>query len=403
MTSNLRLVLVVSLLFGIATGVYEFVLPLYLKAQGISFQKIGFIFALAGVAVVLARIYMGGLADKWGRKLLYGWALAVCGGATISSAVLIPHLLGLVWQATLKTLRETASLTRDTIHPIVLYEEGRDGFLNRIGKFRGIEFLLQALGTVLAGVIIAMIGARAGGFQAALAVAGLIVLGATLWWTLCFHEHHRPSAQRIITLRELLNFDLHPNLRYILVAGMIFTFGVQLSHSFYMQLFYQEHFQLKEPVVAAIMVIHRLTIALPMLIVGNLRLKNLRAWYINGYIVQGVTVAVSALLPIWWLSAGVFLLHDLIGAGIWSPIQAALIQRYSRDETRGMEVGKVLAWGSIGSVLGPLVAGGLADIDMRLPFLISGVLMVLAAIPLFGLDQRLPSPRSTPSVPEPAA
>jgi len=141
-------------------------------------------------------------------------------------------------------------------------------------------------------------------------------------------------------------------------------------------------------------VIHRLTIAIPMLIVGNLKLKNLKAWYINGYIIQGVTVLVSALIPIpyVWIAAGVFLLHDLIGAGIWSPIQATLIQRYSRGATRGLEVGKVLTWTSIGSIFGPLLSGYLGIKDVSLPFFISGVLMIVAVIPLFWLNLKMPAP-----------
>jgi MFS family permease len=77
--------------------------------------------------------------------------------------------------------------------------------------------------------------------------------------------------------------------------------------------------------------------------------------------------------------------HDLIGAGIWSPIQATLIQRFSSDEKRGLDVGKVLAWGSIGAIFGPLIAGNLALISSKLPFFISGILIIIAVTPLLFL------------------
>lgn len=398
MNANLRLVLGIALLFGISTGAYEFALPLLLDKQGISYSKMGLIFALAGVGMVLARVYMGGLADRCGRKGLYGWAIGVCGLAVI----LTPMSVVLVWQILLKTLRETAALTRETLHPIILYEESNAGFLNRISKFRGVELLFQAGGTMLVIVIISHMGGGVQAFQTALYVSGsFLVLGALLWaWR--FRERFRPTAQRIVTLREMLNFDLHPNLRIILVSCIIFNFGLMISHSFYMNLFFRDRFGIDDSWAGGAMVLHRLTLALPLLIVGNLRLKNLRAWYIFGLLVQGIITGVSAILPTFFLSAGVFLLHDFIGAGIWSPIQATLIQRYSRDETRGLEVGKVLAWGSIGAILGPLVAGPLGDLNVVLPFIVSGIFMALAAIPIFWINHHAPAPMAA-RVAEPVA
>jgi MFS family permease len=115
-------------------------------------------------------------------------------------------------------------------------------------------------------------------------------------------------------------------------------------------------------------------------------------------------MAACAVVPHFWTSAGIFLLHDLIGAGIWVPIQAMIIQRYSRDHRRGIEVGKVLAWTSTGVILGPLAAGSLlhlgevypslAEVSLTFPFLFSGLLMIVAVIPLLWLklDQPAPAP-----------
>lgn len=382
MNANLWVVLGTALFCGLSTGIYELVLPLFLKGQGIRFDQMGLIFGLAGCMMVLARIYMGGLSDRWSRKHLYSLALGVCGITTGLS----PTLSGWVAQIMLKMLRDTAALTRDTIFPIILYEEQRAAFLNFIGKFRGIEYLLQAGGTLLAGVIIAQMGDETAGFRVALYVGGGLLLAATLWWMLGFYEHRQPSSQRIMALRELFSFDLHPNLRLILISGALFSIGVQLSHSFYLPIFFNARFGIPGATVAIILVIHRITIGLPMLIVGNLPIKNLRCWYVWGLIIEGITMAVCAVTPHFLASASIFLLHDLVGAGIWVPIQAMLIQRYSRDATRGIEVGKVLAWTSIGSIIGPLIAGKLAMYSPIYPFFASGLVMMLAAIPLFWLN-----------------
>jgi len=389
MNRNLWLVLTTALIFGLSTGIYEFVLPLLLRAQGFSFEKVGVIFALAGLAMVLARIYMGGLADRWGRKALYGWALLVCGLAS-GLAAQWPALLG---QVLLKMLRETAALTRETLHPIIIYEEQRASFLNYIGKFRGVEYLLQAGGTLLAGVIIRQLSTPEDGYHCALLVAGSLLTAAAIMWALRFHEEWERRPRQVIDLRTLFNFDLQPNLRLLLISGVIFTFGMQLSHSFYLPLFFHDRFGTPPWQVAIIMVAHRLTVALPLLLVGNLTLKHLRAWYVGSMIIEGLTMVGSAIIPVYSWSVGIFLLHDLIGSGIWAPIQAMLLQRYSRDATRGIEVGKVLAWSSIGSILGPIAAGVLATASPVYPFLASGIFMGLSALPLCALDTNAPAPQ----------
>lgn len=401
MSGNLWLVLSTAVFFGLATGIYEYVLPLFLKGQGISFGQMGVIFALAGLIMVVVRIYMGGLTDRLGRKPMLGGALLLCGLATAAP----PLFFGLAAQLGLKIARDIAALTRETVFPIVLYEEHRGGFLNFIGKFRGIEFLLQAGGTFSAGLIVTLagVGHTAGGYEVALLVAGGALSLSCLIWMAGFRSHYTPPREQGMNLSALFNLDLHHNLRVILFAGLLLTLGVQLSHSFFLPIFFKQRFGIPDGMNAGLMALHRVTIALPMLIVGNLRLKNLRAWYIWGYLIEGVTLALTAVLPNFWASAGVFLLHDLVGAGIWAPIQASLIQRYSRDAARGAEVGKVLAWTSLGAVVGPLLAGQLAELHVILPFLCSGLITLVAAIPLFWLNTSLPAPDETHPAPAPVA
>jgi hypothetical protein len=50
----------------------------------------------------------------------------------------------------------------------------------------------------------------------------------------------------------------------------------------------------------------------------------------------------------------------------------------------------VLAWSSLGGILGLLTCGWLADIALWLPFLVSGIIILCAAIPLYWLNLKLP-------------
>ena len=269
-----------------------------------------------------------------------------------------------------------------------------------------MEYLLQAAGTLVAGLGIKYLGDGLSTYTLLFILAGIILMTGAVWWHFSFHERRQRLVRVPISLRALFNLDLHANLKILLITGIIFTFAMQLSHCFILQLFFTKKFSTIPGVMtltSGIMIIHRITIAIPMLLVGFFRLKNLRGWYIAGLLIEGCTMTVSALIPNFLWAAGIFLLHDLIGAGIWAPIQATLIQRYSRNETRAIEVGKVLAWGSIGTIFGPLVAGVLAQTSISLPFLASGILMGVSAIPLLWLNAHAPEPAQGAVAAQPSA
>jgi len=379
-TRNVKTVLFVSVLFGASTGIYEFVLPYYLKERGLSYEQMGAVFAVAAAGMLGLRIIMGRLADLWGRKLFYSLAL---GGSSV--AIWLTSLVGSVaGQAALKTLREAMVLTRETVHPIVLYEESRGHFMRWLGKTRGFEFLLQAGGTVIAGVTIAGVLGTAGNLRLAALLTGV---GFVLFW-LVFRERWERGEQTAPKggVWQLVNLDLHPNLKVLAVSILIFNIGLTVSHSFVMMLYFPDKFGVSKEVVGWVMVGHRLTIALPLLfIAGTLVRRHLRAVYIWTLAAEGAAIAGSALIPHFYGAAGLWLVHDLIGAGVWTPIQSLIIQEYTRPETRALEMGKVLAFGGLGTILGPLLSGFLYRAGLNAPFIASGLLMIVAAMGLYGM------------------
>ena len=383
----MKTVLLVSVLFGAATGIYEFVLPYYLKERGITPQMMGSIFGVAAFAMLLLRIVMGRLADVWGRKPFYGLAL---GGSAV--AMWLTSLSGTpLGQGLLKTLREAMLLTRDTVHPVILYEASRGKFMSWRGKTRGFEYLFQACGTVISGLTLggaAVLGlvlpALGTGGNLRLA-AVLTAVGCVIFWLVFRESWVRPpgtTAGATVWERVLLlvSLDLHPNLKVLAVSILIFNIGLTVSHSFVMMLYFVDKFHVSRQVVSTVMVGHRLTIALPLLLAGTLVKRHLKAVYIWTLVAEGLVISVSALIPNFYAAAGVWLLHDLIGAGVWTPIQNLIIQEHTRPDTRALEMGKILAFGGIGTVVGPFLAGFLyGKVGLNAPFIASGVLMVVAA------------------------
>jgi len=368
--------LVISALFGLGSGAYEFLLPYYLSERHISFASMGIIFALPTVGVLFLRVYLGKLSDLWGRKVFYSAALAASALASWTTAL----VAGVFPLTLLKSLREAAGLTRDTMHPIVLWEDNRPRFLDFIGKTRAAEYVLMGLGSILAG---AVVGRSASGIG--LKMAGLILAACTILFLVGFREKwDRPS--RTLHLRGRRSpLRMERNLVVIAAAGFIFTAGLSTSHCFVMPLFFSDKFGVEKETVAWVMFLHRVTLALPMLLIGRLGLRRLKVAYILAVTLEGLTLAGSVFPSDFVLAAAVWLLHDLIGAGIWQPVQSAVIQRYSKDGARGFEVGTVMTLSGLGGIIGPLLAGAVFGRNVNAPFFISGLLMVVSAGPLFAL------------------
>jgi len=375
---NVRTVLFVSVLFGASTGIYEFVLPYYLQERGLSFQSMGTIFAVAAAGMLLVRVVMGRLADVWGRKLFYNLSLA----GSAAAMWMTPLTGSVAGQAALKTLRDAMFLTRDTVHPVILYEESRGQFMSFLGKTRGFEFLFQGGGTVICGLTLARLG-TGGNLRLA---AGLLLVSFIIF-SFAFRETWRPQ-ERVNRgrLRDLFSLrHLHRNLIVILISNLIFTIGITTGHSFMMPLFFSQKFGVSRELVSWVMVAHRVTIALPLLLAGALAVKRLKRVFMVTLVLEGTIISASALIPGFWAASGVWLLHDLVGAGVWLPIQNQIIQDYTRPEERALDMGKILAFSGLGGILGTWLSGVLAQRNISAPFFVSGLLMIVAAFVLTAL------------------
>lgn len=370
MGRNVKVLLAVSILFGIAGGIYEFVLPYYLEGQGLSFKRMGYLFAVSTAAMFAVRIGLGNVADRWGSKRLYLLSVLACAVACLGT----PFTASLALLIVLRTMREVGVLARDTAHPILIFMEGRGRFVDFIGKTRGMEFLFQAVGTFIAGMGIASIGDRGSLWMGAGALGLAVVL-----LSVGVRAPERTHSPAPTGFRKAVSFDLPRNLRVIMVSSFIFSAGLSTSHCFIMPLFFSTKFGVSPSTVSTVMVLHRLTFVLPMLLIGYLPLHNYKRVFILTVILEGIAMSAGAIIPDFFWASAIWLLHDLVGAGIWGPIQAAIIQDECRDTSRGRDLSKTLAFSALGGAVGPIMAGYLVDFSISAPFFVSGVLMVASA------------------------
>lgn len=379
MNKNVKVLLAVSVLFGLALGIYEFIFPLFLNDRHISFQNMGIIFSLSSIAMFFIRIHAGQLADVHGRKKFY--SLALFGSAIVN--ILTPFTVRVSFQTILKSLREACANVQDSVNSVALFENTKAKFMNFFGKTLGSQWIFQGLGALAAGILLGIFGYRNTFFF----TAGLIFLAFFIFTFMFSDSGFQKGNSVAVPLRKLYAIDFSRPLMVIMIANFIFNIGMGCTHSFIMPLFFLDKFAVSKGTVSVIMALHRLTLGLPMLFVGffirdGMDLKRIYIWFMA---IEGIALAASAIVPNFMAATIVWLAHDLIGAAFWSPIQQTFIQKFARSESRAYDVSKVAAFSSLGLIIGPLIAGSLANISISVPFFAGGLMMVVSAMVLVAL------------------
>jgi len=416
MSRNVKVLLLISVIFGLALGIYEFIFPLYLNDMHISFRNMGIIFSLSSIAMFFIRIHAGQLADVHGRKKFYSLALLGSGLASLFT----PFTLRISLQTVLKSLREACAVVQESIHSVALYENVKSKFLDFIGKTVGAQWVFQGLGALVAGGMLVFFGYR----NIFLFNAGLL-FSAFLIFTIFFSEKDfkKSDPSAAVPFRKLYALDFSRPMMIIMLSSFVFNIGMGSSHSFIMPLFFLDKFAISKGAVSIVMAVHRLTLGLPMIFAGwfineKMNLKRIYIWFIAlegimmaasaglpmifaGWFInekmnlkriyiwfialEGIMMAASALIPNFFIATAVWLAHDYVGAAFWSPVSKTLIQRYSRQESRAYDVSKVAAFSTLGLIIGPLIAGWLAGISISAPFFAAGMIMIVSALMLVPL------------------
>ena len=152
-----------------------------------------------------------------------------------------------------------------------------------------------------------------------------------------------------------------------------------------MPLFFKEKFGLSIAVIAIILTIHRFSLGIPMFFIGDFIKGNLKLIYIITLAIEGLMITLGGIIPNVLVATIVWLTHDLIGAAFWSPIQQTLMQQYSRENRRAEDISIVTGLQHWAQFSVPLLAGWLSGISISLPFIVSGIITMLASLILFKL------------------
>jgi len=386
MSRNIAVLLVVSLFFGLAFGVYEIVLPLYLRDRQHSYWVIALIFAAAEIAVFFLRVYVGRLSDMLGRKIFYSLSLVLCAIAN----GLVPLSSAALFQLPLKALRESTVFVRNTMHSLLIYDQARDRFMELLGKTRGGEFVFQGLGAFA--VIFLMSSERDVNYVPPFLFTAVLLGAGWVFFSVAYKERTW-KAPASAPAGSVFSLHMPRGLALLTLYGFIFEMAITLSHSFAIPIFFRDKFSASWTQIGVINAVHRLTMGIPLLIIGPLLRRRLKMLFIVFVIVEGVLLAVSALIPNFTAATCVWLLHDLVGAGVWFPIYGQFVQQYSRPECRGEDVAKAGSLSQLGRIFGPLLCGAVMGLfsspglKVSSAFVASGLLLIIAPLPLIWLRE----------------
>lgn len=377
----MKIITIVTAIFGLYNGMFGMLFTLYLDDLNLSLYTMGAMFSVSALLGFIVVIVLGTQSDVWGRKVVYSAGLAL---ASIPS--LFVPMLRSVWELTIAKISEDIALrSRTAVHYTLIFEHVRNGYAKLIARIQGIELTFSATGFTVAGSMLLYFG-----FQGSFIALGLILIVALVVFQ-TVREPSRPKVERK-SIREMYRFDICKQLKILCVFNLIHGIGFSICHTvFIFTLFFSKKFAVEPLILSSILGIHHFTFGIPLIIASRLFAKphlNYKKVFMVGNLLMGVPHILTALIPSLIPATAIWYIHDILGATLYVPAQQTLTQTYSRDSFRGKDVTMTSVFGSIGMVIGPVIGGYLADIDISLPFLIGGIIISLTTLILIPLEQK---------------
>ena len=115
-----------------------------------------------------------------------------------------------------------------------------------------------------------------------------------------------------------------------------------------------------------------------------------------GNVICGVAFFTAFLAPDWQVAVGLIMV-GMFGGCLRMGASGSITAKFTEPTNRGKIYGQVSMWQSAGRMVGPLVAGHLADYDpIRMPWLFAGISCLLSAAALAVAKSYVPSKPELP-------
>lgn len=347
--------------WGIGEAMFLIFQPLYLQQLGASPVTIGAIFGAAGIAMTVAHIPAGHLADRIGRKplLLAAWFTGIVATWVMALARSLPFfILGLL----------IYSLTTFVSSPLNSYITAARGKLS-VGRAITMVSALYNIGAVLGPWIGGQVGERLG-LRTIYVIAGslfMVSLTVLLFIKPQPVEQHNPDTP---TNGNFFNRRFVSYLSVIFIAGFSMYLAQPLSSNYLQN---QHHLSLES--IGILGTISSIGIVILSLTLGNLKART-------GYVFGQLAVSIFA-LSLWhgasfpWFCLGYFLLG---GYRITRSLATAQTKNLVHQSRMGLAYGITETVGSSAIILAPPLAGFLYQIDPTMMYIVGFCLIIISIL-----------------------
>ncbi len=362
---------------GLASTMLSPFLPVFLYRQlGISVGKVSFLYFVSGLVGTITVVLVGWLIDRVGRRKVY-----VFGD---SSSAIIPAALSLTKtfnQAlpviSLSGVMDAASRTSQTTIIADQVEEGK-----RTTAY-GISRIVANCSWIVAPILGGAILATRNNFQGLFLISSLLgIAGLALFVGLVPESRkiglEKPKLPKLGVLRD----------RELLVLCVASLFAMLFYTQFYslLPIFAVQVKGLNSLEVGALFSISGVTVVLFQFPTSRwLERVPDQTGYILGVVVMAVGITSLALAPtFYWLLLAVVIMT--LGENMFFPIASTMVTEISPESERGMYVGVLNLFLSMGANISPLLGGTIWQLtgNANLPWLLSplyaAVSIVLAII-----------------------
>lgn len=361
MSRDLILLGISLMTWGVGESMFFFFQPLYLQQLGASPVTIGAILGAAGIAMTVAHIPAGHLADRIGRKpiLLAAWIMATLATWGMALAPSLPLFV---------VAMLIYNLTAFVSSPMNSYITTARGNLS-VGRAITMVSALYNIGAILGPWLGGQVGERFGLRNIYLISGSLFILSTIILLFIKSQpvDIHLPDEDGN---GSFINKRFITYLSIIFLAGFSMYLAQPLSSNFL-----QNQHHLAFETIGLLGSISSLG-----MVILNLGLGNLRAYI--GYLLSQVSVALFALI-LWrgtglaWFGVGYFLVG---GYRIARSLATAQSKNLVPQSRMGLAYGIIETVGASAVILASPVAGFLYQIDPSIMYIVGFCLIVISLI-----------------------
>ena len=371
---NLFIIALIAIVNALGYGIIIPILYSYSQKFGLSDFQNGLLFALFSVCSFLSTPIIGRLSDKYGRKPLLvisiaGTALSFFMAAFAPSAIFL-FLARALDGITAGNIPVASAVISDTTEP----KDRAKGF-GIIGASFGFGFVFGPA-----------ISAATVGFGASVPfiIAGIISLIAVILTMIYLPETNKHMGQvqhgKIFDFVKMAKAILDPNVGMTLLISFVYNFA------FGMFIFAFQPFSVKIMHLSA----NQIAVIFTIFGIVGLVTQVLLLHRITKRFGEKITFRIALLLATlafgayffvntFFLYIAIAILTGLANSFV-GPLVQTILSRETDEKSQGSIQGLNASYISIGSILGPIIAGVLATYFIPLPFLIGAVFIFVCFI-----------------------